>query len=146
MFQNIFDILNVNNSFYQKEEIIGFFQNTTDGLTEDCEFCKDYPTIADIASYTSHVSSELMSMEQYNDENFINVALNKLEKTIELFTEVDSSISVTDPSGLSGPPPTKIILLPTTTTTTTTTTPPPTTTPKTTTKTTTATTTEAVTG
>ena len=44
-------------------------------------------------------------MEKNNNENFINVALNKLEKTIELFKEVDSSISLID---LLAPPQTTV--------------------------------------
>ena len=77
MFQDTKENLKANSSFYHKEEIVGLFHNTTKGLTKDCEFCMDYPTIADIANYTSHVSSNLKSMEENNKENFITQLLLK---------------------------------------------------------------------
>ena len=101
MFQNTRENLKANSSFYEKQEIVGLFQNTTDGLTEDCELCKDYPALKDIATYARQVSSNLTLMEENKNENFITVALEEIVNTIDLFEKVDISICIKD---LPGPP------------------------------------------
>ena len=88
--------LEVNSNFYSEQEIAELFQNTTLGLTEVCEECKNYPSLSSIANFTRQVSSLLGSMEENNDQNFTAVALEKIEETIQLFEEVPTSISILD--------------------------------------------------
>ena len=101
MFQNTKENLKANSSFYEKQDIAGLFQNTTDGLTKDCELCKDYPALQDIATHARRVSSNLTLMEENSNDNFISVALEEIVNMIELFEKVDISICVKD---LPGPP------------------------------------------
>ena len=96
MFLDTKENLEVNSSFYSEQEIVGLFQNTFEGLTEDCEDCKKVPSISSVANYTRQVSSILGSMEANNDQNFTAVAMEKIEEAIKLFEEVPSSISVLD--------------------------------------------------
>ena len=49
MFQTFKDNLEANSSYYPENEIVGFFQETTEGLTQDCEHCENYPVITSIA-------------------------------------------------------------------------------------------------
>ena len=63
MFQNFKVNLEANSSYYPENEIVRFFQNTNEGLTQDCEHCKDYPVISSIANFTKHASSVLGSMQ-----------------------------------------------------------------------------------
>ena len=102
MLKNTKENLEANSSFYSEQELVDLFRNTTAGLTEDCEDCKNYPSLSSIANFTSQVSSLLGSMEENNAQNFTAVALEKIVETIKLFEEVPRSVSVLD--GIDGCP------------------------------------------
>ena len=96
MLRNTKENLEANSSFYLEQELVELFQNTTLGLTEDCEGCKNYPSLSSIANFTRQVSSLLGSMEESNDQNFTAVALEKVQETIQLFEEVPKNVTVLD--------------------------------------------------
>ena len=84
------------NVYYPEDEIVDVFQQITEGLTQDCEQCKNYRDISSIADYTRTVTSELGAMQGTNNENFIAFTLSAIVKTIELFEKVPDHFTVVD--------------------------------------------------
>ena len=97
MFQTIKENLNANRTFYTNQEIVGFFQITTSGLKEDCENCKYYPIITNIMDYIRQAYQLLQTLQALvNRDDFYLIAQSKIGKTIELFEQVPSHLSVMD--------------------------------------------------
>ena len=71
MFENFKVNLEANSSYYSEEAIVEFFQITTEGLTQECEHCENYPVVSSIAEFTRQVSSILGSMQGTNNPYFI---------------------------------------------------------------------------
>ena len=95
MFDDIKEKLESDNQKFSQETILGFFQETLDGLTNDCKRCKDYQETIDVTEYIRQASSRLSAIVGiYSNSAYVTVALEEITKTIELLEKIPSGLSV----------------------------------------------------
>ena len=109
MFETIDENLKVNITFYTIYEVVEVFRNTHSGLKDDCEHCKDYPIVSSITDYTRQAFYNLFMFWMRKTRGVpgrkktatftkfdIFYAFNSIRKTLALFEQVPSYLSVMD--------------------------------------------------
>ena len=92
MFDDIKEKLEADSKYFSQEIILGFFQNTLDGLTNDCIRCKDYQETINVSEYIKQASSRLSAI--VGTSNFVSVALEEITKTLELLEKIPPALAV----------------------------------------------------
>ena len=91
MFDDIKEKLEADNQYFSQETILGFFQNTLDGLTNDCKRCKDYQETINVSEYVKQANSRLSAL--VGTSKFVSVALEEITKTLELLEKIPPALA-----------------------------------------------------
>ena len=94
MFDDIKEKLEGDIEYFSQETILGFFQNTLDGLTNDCKRCKDYQETMNVSEYLKQAISRLSAIVGTSTSAFVKAALEEITKTIELLDKIPSKLAV----------------------------------------------------
>lgn len=92
MFDDIKEKLEADSQYFSQEIILGFFQKTLEGLTNDCKRCKDYQETINVSEYIKQASSRLGAI--VGTSNFVSVALEEITKTLELLEKIPPALAV----------------------------------------------------
>ena len=94
MFNDIKEKLELNNQYYSQETILGFFRETHDVLTNDCEKCKDYQEILNLSDHISGATDRLGKIVGTNQGTFVTNALYEIALAINLLGKIPNTIYV----------------------------------------------------
>ena len=94
MFDDIKEKLEGDIEYFSQETILGFFQNTLDGLTNDCKRCKDYQETVNVSEYLKQAISRLGALVGTNNSAFVTATLEEITKTLELLDKIPPKLAV----------------------------------------------------
>ena len=94
MFDDIKEKLEGDIQYFSQETILGFFQNTLDGLTNDCKRCKDYQETVNVSEYLKQAISRLGALLGTSNSAFVSAALAEITKTLELLDKIPPKLAV----------------------------------------------------